>query len=251
MQKLGAFFQCYKNPFATYKCLESFRALYPNAPVLLLSDNGYDYTEMAKQFRCEYIHATESLPVWIEYTDPVSYTETPKRLLKRMLDAFERIDSEYILLLEDDVIVHSEIFIPHNDAALFGRLVNQFSPQILAQLPLQPSSPYYTGHGGSVYRRAPFLDYLRNEEGIDYVVGLFSNFRETHLPKNINLDQLMSLVVFYNGGRLYTLPGHIDDDEWNSDCRIQHQYKKNYKTPMPKELEHLVPLSAEFKNTPW
>ncbi len=123
MQKLGAFFQCYKNPFATYKCLESFRALYPIAPVLLLSDNGYDYTEMAKHFRCEYIHATESLPVWIEYTDPVSYIERPKRLLKRMLDAFERLECEYILLLEDDTVVHNEIFIPRNDAALFGRHV--------------------------------------------------------------------------------------------------------------------------------
>jgi hypothetical protein len=242
MQKLGAFFQCYKNPFATYKCLESFRAIYPDAPVLLLSDNGHDYTEMAKHFRCEYIHATESLPVWIEYTDPVSYIETPKRLLKRMLDAFERIDSEYILLLEDDVIVHNTICIPRSDAALFGNHVNPFSPQVLVHLAIQLLSPYscYTGHGGSVYRRAPFLNYLRNNEGIDYVVGMFSQFRGTHLPKNINLDQLMSLVVFYNGGQLHPLPGHIDDDEWNPDCRIQHQYKKNYNTPMPKELEHLV-----------
>ena len=38
-QSLGAYFQCYKNPYATYKCLESFRKYYPHNTVVLLSNN--------------------------------------------------------------------------------------------------------------------------------------------------------------------------------------------------------------------
>jgi len=54
--EIGAYLQCYKNPYATYKCLESFRKIYPHSTVVLLSDNGYHYMEMAKHFKCIYIH---------------------------------------------------------------------------------------------------------------------------------------------------------------------------------------------------
>ena len=37
---LAAIFQCYKNPLATYECLESFRRFYPDSQIVLLSDNG-------------------------------------------------------------------------------------------------------------------------------------------------------------------------------------------------------------------
>ena len=60
-QEFGAYLQCHKNPYATYKCLESFRKFYPDNTVVLLSDNGYDYTEMAKYFRCIYIHSDENI----------------------------------------------------------------------------------------------------------------------------------------------------------------------------------------------
>ena len=59
---IGAYLQCYKNPYATFKCLESFRTHYPHGTIVLLSDNGYDYTNMARHFDCIYIHA-ESLPL--------------------------------------------------------------------------------------------------------------------------------------------------------------------------------------------
>jgi len=61
MQSLGAFLQCYKEPLATYKCLESFRSFYPDSSIVLLSDNGYDYSEMAKHFHCIYIHSNENI----------------------------------------------------------------------------------------------------------------------------------------------------------------------------------------------
>ena len=58
---IGAYLQCYKNPYATYKCLESFRKFYPTSTVVLLSDNGYDYSKMAEYFNCIYIHSDENL----------------------------------------------------------------------------------------------------------------------------------------------------------------------------------------------
>ena len=45
---IGAYYQVYKQPFATYKTLEAFRKVYPNAPILLVSDNE-PAEEIAKQ----------------------------------------------------------------------------------------------------------------------------------------------------------------------------------------------------------
>ena len=60
-QEFGAYLQCHKNPYATYKCLESFRKFYPDNTIVLLSDNGYDYTGMSKYFNCIYIHSHENV----------------------------------------------------------------------------------------------------------------------------------------------------------------------------------------------
>jgi hypothetical protein len=62
-QPFGAYLQCHKQPLATYKCLESFRNNYPDSTVILLSDNGYDYSEMANFFGCIYIHENEN--IWL------------------------------------------------------------------------------------------------------------------------------------------------------------------------------------------
>ena len=80
-QTLGAFLQCHKNPYATYKCLESFRKHYPMSTIVLLSDNGCDYTEMAKHFDCIYIHEKEHNPFIYEfYYHEIYFLYTPYKL---------------------------------------------------------------------------------------------------------------------------------------------------------------------------
>lgn len=52
--EFGIYFQCYKQPYAIYKALESIRMFYKDCTIILLSDNGYDYSEIAKYFNCTY-----------------------------------------------------------------------------------------------------------------------------------------------------------------------------------------------------
>ena len=79
--KFGAYFQCYKNPYATYKCLESFRKFYPESTIVLLSDNGYNYSEMAKKFNCIYIHEMTNLPFIHNNLQDESYIICSNKLL--------------------------------------------------------------------------------------------------------------------------------------------------------------------------
>jgi len=102
---LGAFFQCYKQPYATYKCLESFRKIYPTEPIVLLSSNGHDYTNMANHFRCIYLHEEENISFIQERTEQAKCA----RLIQRVVEAFSILSCDYVLWLEDDVHVHKPL----------------------------------------------------------------------------------------------------------------------------------------------
>jgi hypothetical protein len=54
--EIGAYFQCYKQPCATFRSLALFRQSYPKGTIVLVSDNGLNYSMMANFFNCIYIH---------------------------------------------------------------------------------------------------------------------------------------------------------------------------------------------------
>ena len=107
--EFGAFLQCHKQPFATYVSLSSFRKFYPNNTIVLISDNGYDYTEMAKHFNCIYIHSTEKANFNHKDLDSGSHIENSHKLIERFYNAYSLIKEEYVLLLEDDVIINKPV----------------------------------------------------------------------------------------------------------------------------------------------
>ena len=109
VQEFGAYLQCYKNPFATFICLMSFRNFYPTSTIVLLSDNGYDYTEMAKYFQCIYIHSTESLLLIYRYVYGDGKYEISFKLIDRVVNAFKLCKEEYVMWLEDDVVINNMI----------------------------------------------------------------------------------------------------------------------------------------------
>lgn len=100
-ETISAYFQCHKNPYATYESLRRFREFYPTEQIVLLSDNGYDYTEMAKHFNCTYIHETTSCKHSV--SNPTKYYLT----VERIRNIFSMLSSEYVLFLEDDVHVYA------------------------------------------------------------------------------------------------------------------------------------------------
>jgi len=252
---IGAYFQCFKNPLATYKALESFRRHYPDAPILLLSDNGYNYTKMAEHFNCKYIHSSVSSPYIINYeNDDEKYRESAHKLVQRFVSAFEDecfIRCKYIMLLEDDVKVHMKIdesFL-EQDADLFGNNPNMFDKNLIREIKQMDKSYDYlnengdyrwSGHGGSLYKRETFIKYFRNEKIVKDIVDACVKFRGTYFSTNICQDMMFSLILIAAGGTIKRLFGHYDHSI--SNCIVQHQLKYYYNQPMPKELQHLVEM---------
>jgi len=246
---IGAFFQCYKNPYATYKALESFREYYPDSPIVLLSDNGYNYEKMAEHFKCKYIHSNENVPVWIEHKSDEQYVSMGRKLVERVCECFKQLNCEYILLLEDDVKVQNPIYpvMLQQGADIFGYNPNSISTEMIRIFhekynTIDTNKNYnYSGHGGSFYKKDSCIEFFSNKDVIEDVLNAYRNYRGTHLPTNMNQDQLLSLIIMLQNGKINNLHGHVDCQHMNrKDCFNQHQYKVFYNQPMPLELQYLV-----------
>ena len=242
-QRFGAYLQCHKNPYATYKCLESFRKFYPDNTIVLLSDNGYDYTEMAKYFNCVYIHSPEN--VAFIYGDPSGSGkfENTFKLIDRVTNAFELCKEEYVMWLEDDVSINNRI------ADTFRYDLNGYCPNLIsAQGILKLQEKYgvldvnkryhFTGHGGSVFDKNFFIKAVQNKP---LIYDIIENWGYYDFPTTIAQDFLFSVIIILSGGTIGPYKGHCDN-HYNLDPTIdvQHQFKRYYNIPLPYELERFV-----------
>jgi hypothetical protein len=245
-QPFGVYLQCYKNPFATYKSLESLRRYYPNCTVVLLSDNGYDYTEMAKLFNCIYIHETQNLPLIYKDIDTGSHISHAIQLIKRIYNSFKLCKEEYVMWLEDDVSINKPI------VDTFKYSINGFCPNHLNEntnialhqkYPFIEESELYriTGHGGSLFHKQTLLDAFELEE---IVMDVLMNWKIYKFPSDLCQDFLFSVLVILNGGTIGPYEGHYDYyyPIIHPEITVQHQYKRWYGIELPDELKHLVKI---------
>jgi len=238
---VGAYFQCYKNPYATYKCLESFRNFYPTNTIVLVSDNGYNYSKMAEYFNCIYIHSNENLPLIYNHIGTEGALINSKKLTKRFCEALLLCKEDYVIWLEDDVSINNKIT---DD---FRYDMNGFCPNTIVTDVLSEKYTifksntkfHFTGHGGSVFHKKNTLNAIMKEEVLTDIVN---NWQEYELPKTLCQDYLFSILVILNGGTIGPYKGHSErgGHDIQPDIDIQHQYKRWYGVPMPHHLKHLV-----------
>jgi hypothetical protein len=240
--EFGAFFQCYKNPYATFICLNSFRTHYPNNTIVLLSDNGYDYSEMATCFNCIYIHENENARFVSSLTDVdlgLHFTNAHK-LLERVRKCFSLCKEDYVIWLEDDVFIHDKI----NDNFYYD--MNGYSPNTISKSHLYELSKTYknidinkeyrfTGHGGTIFHKNRFIEYSKNTEIINDLLINWKRYGYSELAQ----DFFFSLLVTLQNGTIGPYNGH---GEFNSHTNItvRHQYKDFYGIQMPDNIKYLV-----------
>jgi len=244
----GAYFQCHKNPLSTYQCLESFRKVYPTSSIVLVSDNGYDYSKMAGVFGCTYIHCHTNLVYIHRNMNDGSHVEHGLNLMKRIVDALEHIKEDYFMWLEDDVVINK----PVED--LFRYDINGYCPHSFNKDTLievnkkyshvDPLHDYrWSGHGGSVIKKSSLLRCFCNTITARNLLENWHTFKL--LPDELPQDYFFSLLLILNKCTIGPYSGHADgiNNELDESIHVQHQYKRYYGVQLPPEHAHLVDLA--------
>lgn len=224
---IGAFFQCHKNYKATEFALKVFRSAYPTSTIILLSDNGYDYSKFVDEYNVIYFHETSSCPPSFDAKD----TEKHKLCIQRWQHYLPLIKEDYFMILEDDVLVlkpYDEPFL----GTINGNCINVLSSEIFKKIPDSPFLPetnvFYSGHGGSVYHKTQFLHAISNPLRNEF---LFTNWYQLGLGPVICFDIFCSLVVLLDGGTIHHLKTHKEKyTNTNSlfEAHVIHQFKDLY-----------------------
>jgi serine/threonine protein kinase len=100
---IGAFYQCWKHSAATIQVIKQFRIFYPESTVYLVSDDGHDYSPLAKKYDCIYEQGTVNTKAALFYS-----LDEIRVYFERLTRALNEIKDEWCMLLEDDVCINGK-----------------------------------------------------------------------------------------------------------------------------------------------
>lgn len=204
--KISAIYNCYSQLACTNEILIAFRKFYPENKVLLINDNGNaNYLDIAKRYNCDYYYEYEN----IGYPGGSETHFQILKWLKRFLSYVKLIDTEWFILLEDDVLLLDYIdfssllydvngiipvnIIPYTASLIlfkyFGRQVN-------------PSHLVYGATGGTIFR----TEFFKNMD-INIVEKYVNLFGEMTPPSLTNQnwfysDVMLSYLTYIFNGSL-------------------------------------------------
>lgn len=235
MKTLGAYFQVYKNKKATEFVLSNFRCHYPENPVIMISDGGDDFEDLAKRYSTGYVKLNN---IFTDLTGDTFYDSARTiEAWRRHKLAVDYCKTDYIIILEDDVLVQRRIDLGEFD--IRGVTANNIPPEGINEIVRNNGHVglgKYGACGGCVYSSFAFKAVY--DSAVEYT-RKYHNKKYFSLPKGINhppdrkICALDCNIVFH-----FTRMGYkYENAEWLSEVHRQidwasypivHQYKEHY-----------------------
>jgi hypothetical protein len=229
---IGAFHQAYKNKRATENAIKCFRKFYPENPYFLFSDNGLDFSDIAIKYNCFYEYCDHR----IGYDKRFGFGESgSQEWLKRFNRACLTLDTKYVIMMEDDVLIQNELNV-EDDVEFTGLYIpgNKFPKEFINYMTIKYSAVFhndwYGSGGGSIFKCKTFIENYKKiskifEDEYDYIVNNL----------NINfgwVDNFMT-TFYYMCGKKYTPNPYLTETTKNPNWQnpyfaIVHQYKHFY-----------------------
>ena len=231
MTTVGFYYNCYKNRYATENILKQLRNVYKDEPVYLLNDNGDDFSDIAQKYNCFYKHSQIRIlggrTINGRFINHVFSDESCAKLfLKEISNAIDYCQTDYIVLMEDDVFINHKIkYFPLHSGGdtnvnFFQNIVDfeeikKYYPKICFN--------YWNLAGGSILHSKTILECIHDtplEEisKFDYLCNYLKLWGEN--------DIILSYLLIINGKT---------NDKWTNteSSGISHPDKRFYK-----QLDH-------------
>jgi hypothetical protein len=197
---LSFFYQCYKQPLACRHAIESIRKFYKDAPIFLFNDGGDPVHEtIAKSFNNVYYEYCERESTAENGNYPDS-TFSTKIYFGRILKALKLTTTDFMLLMEDDVIILktidtssiiSDLNGGHNMS--HGDKINNYTKWWRNNVEL-----LHSGFGGTIMRNEFFRNILTDPGLSAHLDEFFTRLRPGHAGN----DLLLTFITYVYGGKV-------------------------------------------------
>lgn len=243
--QIGFYINVFKNARATRECLKSVRKFYPTAPIYLNNDGGVDYSSIAKEFNAGYYYNDTSLGYPVQ---PYGFTKDKAiEWLNRFYRGMVYLNNQfcdYVLMLEDDVIVVKPITV-NPEWKMAGQPVlfeGQVPPIPKALIEIIEShsnnkleSNIYNCGGGSIFKIETFLN---NYEWFrEFLIKEMDHIQNNIYPTLGWTDCLMCVFYYMCGSQMvenkrlhnnFPLQKPFDFTKLSSEIEIVHYVKDYY-----------------------
>jgi len=232
MEQIGAFYQCYQRIPCVDFVLSNFRKHYDSSTVVLISDGGMDFDEIAQKYHCIYNKeeriATKSNLVFESNSQLLQYA-------LRIQRATNLIKEDFFIILEDDVVVfkpvtYKDLVFDINGCNFNEKLDDRIHSFLSFYNPKvqEITKLYYGGCGGSILRTSFFRKILSE--------NLESNVNEFfYQSSNVASDTFLSFLCWKYQGSIGTFNGFCEtwyEDyqlrKQKEDIEVLHQFKDLY-----------------------
>ena len=160
--KFGCFHTVFENKKATEFILQEFRKFHPDAPYTLCCDGGVDYSDLAEEYNCNYVHSYMRIGRRNSGHESGIYGFTKDESLhwihmfREAARYAKSLGSSHMIMMEDDVLTQNEVKIdPSWECAGFDVPGNTIKPELLqfikTKYNAKPNVDWYGAGGGSIY----------------------------------------------------------------------------------------------------
>lgn len=228
--QFGVFYQVYNNKNATRFVLENFRKYFPYNPVVLISDGGENFSDVALEYHCSF-HMRENI-FGNKENNYDTHCYDSKRTIewwKRQKLVSEICLQDYVMIMEDDVLFqeHFDIEAPFQLRGV--RRSNKLTDPILREI----SKCGYEGDsygmcGGSMYNAKTLLDIY------DDVIADITENHDRLISEELHFRPLgavdCNITYHFNkrGHKYEAAPWLGQVSEGNTHLPVVHQWKKHY-----------------------
>ena len=242
-----AFYQCHKQPKSTIATLASFRKVYPTSSVYLFCDAGDDMSHIASHFNCRYEYITDRTGngTTLYFLSKERFTS----YVKRLLFAAQNSKEDFLMILEDDTILHNKIrrlkfdwnCIKSNHHYSGGGVTSLLKTRN-SSIPGYIRNMYFAGWGGVVLNRNFFVEHFSNEKELLAAIDLLSPYIQKQWNGALPMDAILTALILYFGGTVGWYPGFSEVQYWRYKFRpflgridVVHNDKSLYSLPLSEE----------------
>jgi hypothetical protein len=212
---------------ASKEVIKSIRKFYPDNTIVVSSDSGPNYYDVAKEYKCDFQYYDYHMGYSVK---PYGLTkEKAFHFLKRFYIACLLSKETHIMCAEDDVCLINKVHV-EDDWEIYAHDTTNYVPEFVLDLCKQvsgvyPSRPYYGAGGGTIFKVSTFLE---NYHKIIHIFDQVYEQIQQHYPTFGYYDCFLTIFYFMCGKKYTVNPGIFEIKPFNKNFDVSTVDKEKY-----------------------